>query len=83
MDNVSIILSMCIGNMVAWFLAIYTPRGAYHLLANVVVGSIGAALCGFAIARIAPGLGGGGFLAAAPLCALLMIFALHTARNRP
>lgn len=79
MDNVSIILCMCIGNMVAWLMAIYTERGAYNLLWNFVLGTAGAVLCGLVVVRLAPDLGVAGFLAGGPVCAILMIRAGHTA----
>jgi hypothetical protein len=68
LDLVSITLCLCIGNAVAWVMAIYSPRGAYNLLWNVALGSAGAAVCGFAAAWT--GIGVGLLLLGGPLCAL-------------
>ncbi len=81
MDNLTIILCMCIGQAIAWLIAIYTERGAHLLLWNALFGTVGAALCALAIAWIAPTLGVVGLMTVGPLCALLMIFAGHAIRR--
>ncbi|ESR25890.1 hypothetical protein [Lutibaculum baratangense] len=73
MDLVTIILSMCIGNVVAWTVALYTEDGMYFLIANVVTGALGAAACGLTIAWLVPDFGPVLFLALSPLAAVLAI----------
>ena len=82
MDNLSIILSLCIGNFVAWLMALYTERGAYMMLWNMLFGTIGALLCALAIARLAPALAVVGLVVAGPVCAILAIHAGHALRRR-
>ncbi|MGD9868337.1 MAG: hypothetical protein AB7U38_10110 [Hyphomicrobiales bacterium] len=80
MDYVSIILSMCIGNAVAWFAAVYRPSATRNLLWNVILGSIAAALCGLALGRITPEYASVGLLIAGPLCAWAAILAAERLR---
>ncbi|MEC9369044.1 MAG: hypothetical protein VX871_10185 [Pseudomonadota bacterium] len=77
MDYVSIILSMCIGNTVAWVLAIYTDTGSRRLLFNVIAGSAGAALCGLLLFWMIPPFATAGLLIAGPPCAWAAIAAAH------
>ncbi len=79
MDNMSIIVAMCIGNMVAWLMAIYTERGAWNLMWNVILGAAGAIVWGLAIARVMPDFRVAGLLAGGPLFAMLTILAGHAA----
>lgn len=80
-DLVTIVLCMCIGNVVAWLIALYTERGMEFLIWNVVLGSTGAALCGGALAWLALPFGLIWLLIFGPLCALFAIRACHTARR--
>jgi hypothetical protein len=75
MDNLTITLVLCIGNAVAWLLALYTEAGMRSLLWNVLFGIVGAALCALAIAWLAPPLGGLWLLVVGPVCSLLAISA--------
>lgn len=81
MDLVTIALCMCVGNVVAWLIALYTERGMEHLIWNVALGSIGAAACGLAVSWFATRFGSVWFLALSPLCAFLAIRAGHAARR--
>ncbi len=81
MDNLTIILCMCIGNAVAWLLALYTERGAYLLIWNTVFGMLGAAAAAVLIAWTAPVLGVVGLLTVGPPFALLAIAAGHRIRR--
>jgi hypothetical protein len=64
---------MCIGNAVAWLIALYSERGAYLLIWNVVFGTLGAALCALAFLWIAPTFVIVGLVTVGPLFALLTI----------
>lgn len=81
MDLVTIVLCMCIGNVVAWLIALYTERGMVFLIWNVVLGTVGAAICGGVLAWLAPASALVWFLIFGPLCALLAIRASYTARR--
>ena len=81
LDNLTIILCLCIGNTVAWLIAIYTKRGVHLLIWNVLFGTVGAALWALAITWITPALGIVGLLMAGPLAAVLMIVAGHAVRR--
>ena len=81
MDDLTIIMCICIGNAVAWLTALYTPSGLYLLIWNVVFAMLGATLCALAIAWIAFPLGGVWLLVAGPPSALFMIFAGHALRR--
>lgn len=82
MDLVSITLCLCIGNAVAWLMAIYTSPGARNLLWNVVLGSLGAALFGLAMIWALPSYRIAGLLFGGPVCAFLLILAGQAARER-
>lgn len=82
MDYVSIILSMCIGNAVAWLAAIYRPAATRSLLWNVIAGSLAAGLCGFLLARTVPEYASAGLLVAGPVCAWGAILAAGALRRR-
>lgn len=73
---------MCIGNTVAWLMAVYMEDGQYNLLWNVMIGSLAAALCGLAMAWLVPAYRVAGLLLAGPLCAIGAILAWHSARRR-
>jgi hypothetical protein len=73
MDFLTIALVLCIGNAVAWLIALYTERGAYLLLWNLLFGTVGAALCALAITWLAPTLGVAGLVIAGPVFAVLAI----------
>ena len=74
MDYLTAALVLCIGNAVAWLIALYTEHGAYLLLWNLLFACVGAALCALAIAWIVPTLGVVGLLIAGPPVALLAIY---------
>lgn len=82
MDLVSITLCLCIGNAVAWLMAIYTQAGSRNLLWNVVLGSVGAALFGFALIWALPSYRVAGLLLGGPVCAVLLIFFGQSVRRR-
>jgi hypothetical protein len=73
MDFLTAALCLCIGNCVAWLLALYTENGAPRLLWNLFLGILGAFLAGLAIEAL--GLSGGviWLLAAGPVAALAAI----------
>lgn len=81
MDYLTGILCLCIGQAVAWLIAIYSERGAYLLLWDSLFATTGAFLCALAINWIAPTLGVIGLVTAGPLCALLMVIAGHAIRR--
>lgn len=83
MDYLTVILCLCIGQAVAWLIAIYSARGADRLLWDALFATVGAALCALAIAWMAPTFGVVGLVAAGPLCAVLMIFAGRAIRRAP
>ena len=74
MDNLTITLCLCIGQAVAWLIAIYSERGAYLLLWDALFATVGAALCALAIGWLAPKLGVVGLVTAGPCCAVVMVF---------
>lgn len=82
MDLVSITLCLCIGNAVAWLMAIYTTPGARNLIWNVVLGSFGAALFALAMIWGWPAYRIVGLLFGGPVCAFLAILAGQAARQR-
>ena len=73
LDLVTIILCMCIGNAVAWLLAIYTRHGARDLIWNVVFGALGVALLAVVLSRVLPDWKVAGLVFAGPLFALAAI----------
>jgi hypothetical protein len=73
LDNLTILLCMCVGNAVAWLIALYSERGAYLLLWNVFFGTLGAVLCALAFLWLAPAFVIVGLVTAGPVCSLLMI----------
>lgn len=81
MDFLTIALVLCIGNAVAWLIALYTERGAYLLLWNLLFGTVGAALCALAIAWLAPTLGVTGLVIAGPVFSVLAIIAGQAVRR--
>ncbi len=81
MDFLTATLSLCIGTVVAWLLAIYTKRGMHLLLWNTLLGIVGAALCALAIVWTAPTLTVIGLVVAGPLCSLLVIVAGNAMRR--
>lgn len=73
---------MCIGNTVAWLMAIYMEDAQRHLIWNVMAGSAGAAACGLAFVWAAPGPGIAGLLFGGPVCAVLAILSWRAVRRR-
>jgi hypothetical protein len=73
MDFLTAALCLCIGNCVAWLLALYTENGAPRLLWNLFLGIAGAFLSALAIQAL--GLAGGviWLLAVGPVAALVTI----------
>lgn len=82
MDLVSITLCMCIGNAVAWLMAIYTGLGARNLLWNVAFGSLGAAAFGFAMIWLLPSYRVVGLLLGGPVFAILFVMTGQAVRAR-
>jgi hypothetical protein len=75
-------LCISIGCAVAWLLALYTDRGVSHLIWDTLFGWLGAAVCVWTIAWVAPALGVVGLLAAGPFFSLAAIRAGDSARRR-
>jgi len=81
MDLVTIILCICVGNAVAWLLAIYTRQGARDLIWNVVFGSIGVALLAAVMAWRLPAWKVAGLVFAGPVVALAVVGLGNAARH--
>jgi hypothetical protein len=81
-DLVSIILCICIGNMVAWLMAMYRESGQYNLLWNVMIGAVAAALWKLAADWAIPSLGIGALVFGGPAVALAAIAGFHAALRR-
>lgn len=81
MDNLAIALVICVGNAVAWLIALYTEQGARLLIWNVAFGMVGAALCALAVAWFDPGFVVAGLVTAGPVCSLLAIVAGQAIRR--
>jgi hypothetical protein len=81
MDDLTIAMCLCIGNAVAWLLALYTQRGLPRLLWDIPLGTAGATLCALTIAWLALKSGGVWLLIAGPLSALVAILAGHAIRR--
>lgn len=82
MDLVSVILCICIGNMVAWLMAMYLESGQYNLLWNVMIAAAAAVLWKLAIDWAMPSLGVGGLVFGGPVVAVLAIITFHAAWRR-
>jgi hypothetical protein len=82
LDLLSGTLCISIGCAVAWLLALFTERGVRYLIWDTLSGWIGAALCAWAIALVAPQLGVLGLLVLGPLFSLAAIRAGDAARRK-
>ena len=81
MDDLSLFLSVCIGCVIAWLVALYADDSASLLLWNTAFGMAGAALCAVVLGRYAPEHNIVGLLVAGPICALLTIAVGHAIKR--
>lgn len=70
--NVAIIL--CVGNFVAWMVAIYVPNSVSGLLGHLVVSTIGAFITGFLTLEIFPKYGTAGMIPGAFVGSVLLLY---------
>lgn len=75
MDDLTIAMCLCIGNAVAWLLALYTRSGLHRLLWNVLFGVVGATLCALLVNWIGSSYAGIWLMTAGPICSLFAILA--------
>ena len=70
--NVAIIL--CVGNFVAWMVAMYVPNAVSGLLGHLVVSTIGAFIAGYLILEIVPQYGAAGMIPGAFIGAVVLLY---------
>ena len=75
MDNLTIMLCICIGTGVPWLVAIYSESGARQLIGNSVFALAGTAFGALAFNWISPTYSIIALISAGPLVALLAIVA--------
>ena len=81
MDNLTIMLCICIGTGVPWLIAIHSDDGARRLFGNSVFGLVGTALGAFAFDWISPTYGILALISVGPVIALLTIVAGQAAKR--